>query len=141
MGKVKRTYRFDSEIVDEVHKRAEGAGITDTQFIEDAIRAAIHEPDVGHAESQESHTVDDCPDWHELYLYERERHRLVEDTLRDELGEIRKSLQASQVLQGRELMGEIVADEASEPVPDKPSQTRMTLGQRVKLLFTGRIPE
>ncbi len=96
MSKVKKTYRIDSELVDELEKYAKSRNMSQTEALESAIQGAIqgaiHVPDGSHTQKTARNDTKSDDVWRELFLQEHEKLLALTEKVAD-------SLQASQTLQ------------------------------------------
>ncbi len=92
MSKVKKTYRIDSELVDELEKYAKSRNMSQTEALESAIQGAIHVPDGSHTQKTARNDTKFDDVWRELFLQEHEKLLALTEKVAD-------SLQASQTLQ------------------------------------------
>lgn len=96
--KIKKTFRIDEKLVDELAKYAEEKGVSQTEALEDAIQVAIQvavqEPD-----TCQTAVADDSDEWKALYFAEKERSDNMAAKLLELSDKVADSLQAAQVLQ------------------------------------------
>lgn len=140
---VPTSFRFRPEFSDTLKKGADELGISKTELIEKAVREYLSRSecatDSGTTEvdcsdgcttkstTAEGGRSDDVP-WRELYYFERDKRAENEAALRDELTEIRKSLQAAQLMEGQRLS-------AAVEVEGEPTDKPMTRWQHFKAAF------
>lgn len=121
MPKVKKTYRIDADLLNELDKYTKEKGISQTEAVEAAIRNAIHKPDACHTQKAEEDGTSYNTIWKELFLQEHEKLLALTDKVAD-------SLQAAQTLQAMD-----------KPVLESPEQKeeRKTRWQRLKEAWNG----
>lgn len=125
---VPTSFRFKPEFSDTLKDSADKLGISKTELIERAVREYLSRDECAtDSTTSESERSDGSP-WRELYYYERDKRAENETALRDELTEIRKSLQAAQFMEGQRLA-------ASVEVEGEPTDKPMTRWQHFKAAF------
>lgn len=94
--KIKKTFRIDEKLVDELAKYAEEKGVSQTEALEDAIQVAVQ---VAVQEPDTCQTAAADDEWKALYFAEKERNDNLSLKLLELSDKVADSLQAAQVLQ------------------------------------------
>lgn len=121
---VHMAFRFPIETADDIREYAKSHDLSNTEVVIEAVTRYLSNCDTDNRNCDTDVThADDVP-WRELYYFERDKRAENEKALREELTEIRKSLQAAQFMEGRRLAAAVEGEQTAAVEVDNREPTK-----------------